>query len=125
MYGLLFPKSASIDSLVDNSDDPHVAEFKASSWLEAFESVVGDNTAAMPYLEMFKEYVVDNDNDNDNRCVSFISAEGVNHLFVMPKYFKGNIREEYNPPEMPTRSTSLKRPLTDQLDSSNSKSRHH
>ncbi|KAJ2654090.1 hypothetical protein IWW48_006314, partial [Coemansia sp. RSA 1200] len=125
MYGLLFTKPASIDSLADNSDDPRVVGFKASSWLEAFESVVGDNTAAMPYLEMFKEYVVGSDNDNDNRRDSFISAEGVNQLLVTPQYPKDNTREEYNPPETPTRSTSLKRPLTGSYDSSNSKSRHH
>ncbi|KAJ2654007.1 hypothetical protein IWW48_006350, partial [Coemansia sp. RSA 1200] len=122
MYGLLFPESTSIDSLADNSDDPRVAEFKASNWLKAFEGAVGGNTAAMPYLEMFKEYVVDN--DNDNRRDSFISAEGVNQLLVTPQYPKDNTREEYNPPETPTRSRGSKRPLTGSLVSSNSKSRH-
>ncbi|KAJ2513838.1 hypothetical protein H4217_006102 [Coemansia sp. RSA 1939] len=126
MYDLLFPKSASISTLANNTDDPRVAEFKASNWLKAFESVAGDYIAAMPYLGMFKEHVIDNDNDNDNRRDSFISAGGVDHLlFVTPKYPRDNTREEYDPLETPTRSTSAKRPFTGQLDSPNSKSRLH
>ncbi|KAJ2521445.1 hypothetical protein H4217_001379 [Coemansia sp. RSA 1939] len=122
MYDLLFPKSASISTLADNTDDPRVAEFKALNWLKAFESVAGDYIAAMPYLGMFKEYV----SDNDNRRDSFISAGGVDHLlFVTPKYPRDNTREESNLPETPTRSTSAKRPFTGQPDSPNSKSRLH